>query len=523
VKALLLSAVLFAILAWTPRAYATPVRILVAASAKNGLSGDRPLSYPNDDAAGVRDVLSSMGGVQADATIFLPDVTKAALLAALDHVESIARQHAPDEVTVIVYFSGHGDRDALHIGGESLPTSDLSSRLSAIPAALRIVVVDACRTTDASRAKGMTVGPGFGVSLSAQSATKGTAWLYASADGEAAQESDEIGGAIFTHFWLAGLRGAADLNGDGRITLDESFEYAYSQTLLRSARSGGVLQRPQARLDLTESSPFVFTELGGERAQLEFPRDSEALYLVYGVGSQSVVAEVYGLPDRAVRIVLPKGRYIIQKRVGTRGAAVDVVLGGGSTHVLGADDFRSFHAEELAQKGGMVVHPWSVEAGDSVMTGREVDIGDELSIRFARRETWGYAIGPLVGVGTWRTPFNGVTELYVGGEASVNRFFTLSTSLLFHMGVDLRGEWVSQSVRRNDADRAMLAGFAATTHNSGTGLGGGLHAGLRFAVAHQLYIDVGARALVLALGARTSSGVDVRVLGGGFVGVGLSL
>ena len=521
-KASLLSFVLLgALLARASSAFAAPVRILIAAGASTGLESDGPLTYPKDDAAGVSDVFTSLGGVTPDHTILLPEVTKETLFGALDRAEATARQYAPSDVTVIVYFSGHGDRDALHVRGESIPTASLSSRIEAIPAALRIVVIDACRTTDPARAKGMTVGPGFGVSLSGQSATTGTAWFYASADGEAAQESDEMGGAIFTHFWLAGLRGAADANGDGRITLDESFAYAYNQTLLRSARSGGVLQRPQAKLDLTESGPFVFTEVAGNRAQLEFPRDADALYLVYAVGSQSVVAEVYGLPDRALRIVLPPGRYIVQKRVGSQGAAVEIALQGGATYVLAPDAFRPFHAEALAQKGGMVVHPWSVELVDSAMTGREVDVGDELALHMARRETWGYAIGPLAGASKWQTPYNLVNELYAGGEASVDRFFTLANPILLHAGADVRGEWISQTVRRNDADQAVLAGFSPTTHYAGMALGGGLHVGTRFLMAPPLYLDLGVRGLVV--GAMTAEGVDVRILFGAMVGIGLSL
>jgi hypothetical protein len=282
-----------------------------------------------------------------------------------------------------------------------------------------------------------------------------------------------------------------------------------------------VLQRPQAKLDLTESSPFVLTELGGERAELEFPSGSEALYLVYAVGSQSIVAEVYALPDRAVRIVLPKGRYVIQKRLGAGGAAADVVLRGGGTHVLSPADFRAFEPEKLAQKGGMIVRPWSIDVVDSVLAGSQVDIGDDLAVRLARRETWGYSLGPLAGVAKRHTAYNDVTELSAGGEASVDRFFTLSPPLLLRAGVDLRGAWISQSVRRNDADHATLAGFPATTHYSGTALGGGLHAGARFSLGAALYIDAGARAL--ALGVNTSAGIEVRLLAGGELGVGFAL
>lgn len=506
--------------AWMPRAVAAPVRILIAAGARTGMDTDRPLLHPQDDAAGVRDVMTSLGGVTPDHLIFLPDTNKAALLAALSLAAAMAREHAPTDVTLIFYFSGHGDRDSLHIRGETLSNAELSARISAIPAALRIVVVDACRTNDA-RAKGMSVVPGFAVSLASQSATTGTAWFYASADGEAAQESDEIGGAIFTHFWLAGLRGAADTNRDARVSLDESFSYAYSQTLLRSARSGGVLQRPEAKLDLHESNPFIFTELAGARAQLEFPRGSDALYLVYAVGSQSVVAEVYGVTDRNVRIVLPPSRYIIQKRVGTRGEAVELTLRAGAVHSLSVEDFRSFAAEALAQKGSMVTHPWSVEALGDVMAGSEMNLGGELQARIARRERWGFALGPLVGFGERATPFNDVREKLIGGELSVDRFFSLSSAWLIFTGIDVRGEWIWQTVTRTDAARATLAGFQPVTHASGAAWGGGVHVGARCVFAPPFFLDVGLRAM--ALGTQTTSGVDARVLGGGFLGLGFAL
>jgi hypothetical protein len=114
-----------------------------------------------------------------------------------------------------------------------------------------------------------------------------------------------------------------------------------------------------------------------------------------------------------------------------------------------------------------------------------------------------------------------VNELYAGGEASVDRFFTLANPILLHAGADVRGEWISQTVRRNDADQAVLAGFSPTTHYAGMALGGGLHVGTRFLMAPPLYLDLGVRGLVV--GAMTAEGVDVRILFGAMVGIGLSL
>jgi uncharacterized caspase-like protein len=107
--------------------------------------------------------------------------------------------------------------------------------------------------------------------------------LTASADGEAAQESDDLGGAIFTHYWLGGLRGAVDTNGDHRVTLSESYEFAYHQTLYRSSRGSGVLQRPAAIFDVRKANPVVLTQTGVDDTMLHFPQRADTHYLVYAL------------------------------------------------------------------------------------------------------------------------------------------------------------------------------------------------------------------------------------------------
>ena len=48
---------------------------------------------------------------------------------------------------------------------------------------------------------------------------RGTAFIASTAVGEAAQESQALGGSFFTHHLETGLRGAADADGDGLVTL----------------------------------------------------------------------------------------------------------------------------------------------------------------------------------------------------------------------------------------------------------------------------------------------------------------
>jgi len=285
-------ALLLGLVAWlVPTAvWAKPVRILVAVGHGQGLEHERPLRYAERDASKVVGVLTSLGGVPTDKVTLLLKPTAAAFRAAIVGASAKAGQHTRSDVTFVLYFSGHGDRSALHLGNETVAMSEVRRLVQSVPAALRVVVLDACRS---SRAKGMSAEQGFAISLGSPEGSSGTAWLYASADGEAAQESDQLSGAVFTHAWVTGLRGAADANGDRRVSLAESYAYAYHQTLYRSARGSGVLQRPAAKFDVDEVAPIALTNLGGNAGFLLFPKGSDTYYLVYAPRSRTVSAELW--------------------------------------------------------------------------------------------------------------------------------------------------------------------------------------------------------------------------------------
>ena len=48
---------------------------------------------------------------------------------------------------------------------------------------------------------------------------------------EEAHESELLRSSFFTHHWIAGLRGAADRDADGLVTLGEAFDYAKGLTV----------------------------------------------------------------------------------------------------------------------------------------------------------------------------------------------------------------------------------------------------------------------------------------------------
>jgi len=380
------------IVAAAPDALAEPVRILVAAGSKVGLPAERPLRFADNDAKRVRDVMVSLGGVRDEHAFYLNEPSRNDLYAAIDRAKTEAQRHRADEVTLVFYFSGHGDREALHLGSDRVLVSELSAKLAEVPAGLRIAVTDACRAT---REKGFTSDEPFAISATMIPQASGQVWLHASSDGEAAQESDELQGAIFTHAWLSGLRGAADANGDARVTLDESFAFAHSQTLIRSAKSSGVMQKPEAVVSLRETAPVVLTQTAARMATLALPRSKDTHFLVYSAGAKSVLSELWGSPERRLLLRLPPGRYVVQKRIGAGGAVAHIAIAEGEQRNLDERDFTASSLEAVARKGderdAAGARPPGAGSPHELFAGYDLGTSSRTGLVHGPRVTYGHA------------------------------------------------------------------------------------------------------------------------------------
>ncbi len=58
---------------------------------------------------------------------------------------------------------------------------------------------------------------------------------------EVALETEGMGHGLFTHFLLEGLRGKADRDRDGLVTIDELYQYVYDHVTREARRHGGVM------------------------------------------------------------------------------------------------------------------------------------------------------------------------------------------------------------------------------------------------------------------------------------------
>lgn len=303
-------------------------RFLVAAASNDGGPGKKPLRFADLDARGVVATMRTMGGVSDDAVELLTDADTSRFLSALRDVSRrmAASKDSGYRVELMLYYSGHSDEEGLLLGGSKLRYLDLRRAMERSPADVRLAVLDACASGAALRTKGGVRRQAF--HIEGADRLRGQAFLTSSRAEESSQESDRLEGSVFTHSFLAGLRGAADADADGRVTLLEAYRYAYRETVEKTSSTRVGPQHPEFDLDLSGSGDVVLTDIAQAGAILDLAGDLRGRVKVTG-SDNSVAAELESAPGRNLAIGLPAGiwRVSMTDSVGTRSGAVELLPG----------------------------------------------------------------------------------------------------------------------------------------------------------------------------------------------------
>lgn len=299
------------------------------------------------------ELLGEVGGVPDENQVVLrgkpADQVRRALIATNERIRT--GQRAGRQSVLFVYYSGHGDADALHLGDSQLPLRELEALVRGSAAQIRILVIDSCRSGALTRVKGGRPAPPLALSAGDALDDEGMIVLTASAAGEDAQESDQVAGSFFTHYLLSGLRGAADDDDDQIVTVAEAFRYTRDRTILASARTVSGLQHPTFHYDLRGRTELALADVGadGTRGRLTFP--AGATWLVVHDGEpDGIVGEI----DAAAvhrSLSLRSGRYVVRGR--TRDALLEgsVVVAGGREAVVATDALARTSYAQLVRKG----------------------------------------------------------------------------------------------------------------------------------------------------------------------------
>lgn len=340
-------------LTWPAMAMAAVERFAVIIGNDVGDVSDRPLLYAESDAGKVASTLEEIGGHEPVDIVLLRgrdvDSVRRALIAMNDRIRS--RIRAGVQAMLLVYYSGHGDSRSLHLGRSRFPLDELEQLVRGSSATFRLLIVDSCRSGALTRVKGGTPAAPLPIAVESQLAGEGVAFLTSSSSSEDAQESDELRGSFFTHYFVSGLAGAADSNQDGLVGLREAYRYAYEATVRESSRTAAGVQHPTFRFELGGQGDVWLTRIqaGGRRAILRFPPGMS--YLVFARGSSGPVVVEVGGGDRPRAVSVAPGRYHVRGRGQTHLVEGAVQVAAGQELAVDVDSLDRVEYARLVRKG----------------------------------------------------------------------------------------------------------------------------------------------------------------------------
>lgn len=320
---------------------------LLIASTDGGRERAR-LRYPSKDTDAFARVLKELGGVRSEDIDTLVDPDSAAVEKKLIELKG-RLQGITAEKQLFFYYSGHSDERGLLLFQSRLEYARLRSLITAIPVDVHIGILDSCAAGAFAQRKGGVASEPF---LMAQaSGVTGHAFLTSTSEREAAQESGRLRGSFFTHALVSALRGAADLDGDQRVTLQEAYRFAFDETLARTEATLGGPQHAAYDIQLVGRGDLILTDLRDASARLFIAQSVTGRVIVRNV--RGALAAEINKPSSAAPLALSlePGTYRVTVFDAQRVRRASITLSGVGARLVD-EDLHAVPLEMTAMRGG---------------------------------------------------------------------------------------------------------------------------------------------------------------------------
>jgi outer membrane protein W len=361
---------------WSADASATEPtrRFLVSVGANKGSMERTPLRYAVTDAENFARLLEGMGGVNRARCFLLREPSMREFVNALETVRTslASADTSGARSEVLFYYSGHADENGLMLGDERFSYQSLRDWMKDLNSDLEIAILDACASGAITRLKGGTHRQAFLVDSSVD--PKGYAFLTSSSENEAAQESERLKGSFFTHYLVSGLRGAADSTGDGKVTLNEAYQFAYNETLVRTAKTQGGTQHPAYDMKLVGTGDVVITDVRETSAGLILAEEVFGRIFVRN-SLQQLVVELQKPAGREIQIGLEPGEYSIDLQQKDELLTTRLTLTKDQRHLLSMNAFEVTDREPTVLRGGPEQNEEEAEEDQAAGTARRHAVG----------------------------------------------------------------------------------------------------------------------------------------------------
>ena len=358
-------------------------RFAVIAGNDEGGQGRVRLWYAERDADRMASAVRELGDFPEKNVVVLRGKSAADVRDALAQLDGrvLQAKAAGERTLLFFYYSGHAGSSGLELGSSRIPYEELRRLIAASSADAKVAIVDACDAGRFTQTKGASFTATVDFTLPTDE-VEGTAFIASSAAGEAAQESAAIGGSFFTHHFELGLRGAADADGDGQVTLAEAFRYTSVRTTSGTAATEAGPQHPTYEIKMSGRGDVVLADLRRAEATLRLPADAGATFILRG--PKNLLAEIPGSHE-ALALALPAGHYTVERRAPEGYASTDLQLA--RADVLELPRLYPTRYERARQKGGPA--PLVAFAGGGITAVRLSGFGIAPAVRAGFRKELG--------------------------------------------------------------------------------------------------------------------------------------
>lgn len=311
---------------------------------------NRRLLYAGTDATSFQNTMAEIGGIRKSNSILLLDPAKDDVDNAMEYISTLINRNKENarRSEFVFYYSGHSDENALLLGKNTYDYSSLKASISKVPSDVHVVILDSCYSGNFIRTKGGQKQKPFLVDDS--SVIKGHAYLSSSSSQEYSQESDEIGSSFFTNAMITGLRGAADTSGDKKVTLNELYSYAFSETLSKTENSSVGPQHPNYNITLVGSGDLVLSDISESDCILTLKKELSGRVIIRDK-NEKLVSEINKTAAGPIYLAMEAGQYgvtVISESVTLQGS---FELGEKKNYILGSENLSPVLRKSNAVRG----------------------------------------------------------------------------------------------------------------------------------------------------------------------------
>lgn len=341
---------IFIFTAWSSKQSPTLTRFAFIVGSNKGTIDRGELKYAVSDAQSMADILLNLGGLSEKNLIMLKDPNIDTFKDNLNKLTTKIKQYNLENTRkeVIFYYSGHANEKGIIFNNDVYSYKKLRATIDSFSVDVRIAILDACASGGITREKGGKSRPPFLIDASTD--MQGYAYLTSSSHDEAAQESDRIKSSFFTHYLLSGLRGGADRNGDGKITLNEAYEFAFHETLHRTETTNAGPQHAAYDIRLKGSGDLVMTDLRASSAGLRLaPSVNGRVFIRKKDGT--LLAEINKINHKQIELGLEPDEYIVTIDKTSKALRKTVILERDKYYNLFEKQMFSVNRDEVIVRG----------------------------------------------------------------------------------------------------------------------------------------------------------------------------